>query len=66
MSDVLHNLSLTFTKTYFSLQKPTPRAQETCLGLQIQLNAVQGFESMQPESRTKCYTLLPKSYSQDY
>jgi len=41
MSDALHNLSLTFTKTY--LQKPILRAQETYLGLQIQVNAVQGF-----------------------
>lgn len=46
MSDILHNLSLTFTKTYLLLQKPTPRAQEVYLGLQIHVNAVQGFESM--------------------
>lgn len=45
MSDALHNLSLPFAKTYISLQKPTLRAQETYLGLQIQVNVVQGFES---------------------
>lgn len=66
MSDALHNLNLTFTKTYLSLQKATPGAQETYLGLQIQVNAVQRFESMKPKFRTRCSPLLPNCYSQDY